>query len=306
MKRIAFAAAALFGAFALFAQTPTEDYAKRMEVLVSRVGPAGVGVETLLSKWEEASPEDPAMLSYKFACYYSKAQKEEIVAKNQAKFLGEKPLISLKDSLGNDVNYFREIMFDDEMYGIASQAMDKLIRVQPLELSNRFAKVTSLIEYEKESPDMACATLCSLIDYNYSSKPEWEASGKKIKAGDFEDAVEEYCFMFFRTGTASGYEAFRKASEKVLSYCPKNTSFLGNMGSYYLVSKQDYSQALKYYSKALKINPKDYSAAKNAVLACRSSKNTKLEKKYLAILCNNSPDENERNAARARLDMLNR
>lgn len=305
MKRIAIAAAALLGALMLNAQTATEDYAKRMELLVGRVGPSGVGVETLLAKWEEVAPEDPMMLSYKFACYYSKAKREEVVEKPQAKFLGEKPLLSLKDSLGNDVNYFRETFFDDEMYGQASQAMDKLIRVKPLELGNRFAKITSLIEYEKESPDMAGATLKSLIDYHYTNKPKWVLDNKEILPGVFEEAVEEYCYSFFRLGTPAGYETFKSVSEKLLSYDPKNTSFLCNIGSYYLAYKKDFNQALKYYNKVLKIDPKNYTASKNAVLACRSMKNTKLEKKYLAMLCNNSPDENEKNAARLRLENLN-
>lgn len=303
MKRLAIVVAALLGTLVLNAQT-TEDYAKKMESLVNRVGASGVGVETLLAKWEEAAPEDPAMLSYKFACFYQKAQREEIVIKDQARFLGEKPIISLKDSLGKDVNYFREIMFDDELYGIAQQAMDKLIRVQPLELGNRFGKIAALIQYEKESPDMASAALCSLIDYNQANKPEWAVSGKKVSKDEFNDAVQEYCFMFYKLGTPAGYEAFRTVSEKVLSYDPKNTEFLCNIGTYYLVHQKDHKQALKYYNKVLKINPKDYSAAKNAVLVCRNIKNVKLEKKYLAVLYETTPDENEKLAAKARLDSL--
>ena len=42
-----------------FAQTTPEEFKTRYDRLVSSVGVAGLGVETLLAKWEKAFPDDP-------------------------------------------------------------------------------------------------------------------------------------------------------------------------------------------------------------------------------------------------------
>ena len=99
-------------------------------------------------------------------------------------------------------------------------------------------------------------------------------------------------------------EAFRSISEKMSGYFPRQTDFMSNMGTYYLVYKQDYKSALKYYNKVLKIKPGDYTAIKNCVLLARKQKDVKLEKKYLPMLVASSPDENEKVSAQVRLDAL--
>lgn len=53
------------------------------------------------------------------------------------------------------------------------------------------------------------------------------------------------------------------------------------------------------------MEPGNYNAIKNSVLMARRQKSVKLEKKYLPLLMEISPDENERMAAKARLDALN-
>ena len=58
MKRILTFLVALALPFALLAQTPQEDYIRRYNNLVGRVGVAGVGVETLLDRWAADYPDD--------------------------------------------------------------------------------------------------------------------------------------------------------------------------------------------------------------------------------------------------------
>ena len=54
MKRILTTLVALALPLLLLAQTQTqEDYIRRYNNLASRVGPSGVGVETLLDRWAE-------------------------------------------------------------------------------------------------------------------------------------------------------------------------------------------------------------------------------------------------------------
>ena len=43
---------------------------------------------------------------------------------------------------------------------------------------------------------------------------------------------------------------------------PKNTAFINNIGSYWQIKGND-KQAVKYYKKALKLEPDDYAANRN-------------------------------------------
>ena len=303
MKRILLSAAALLSAVALSAQTGAGEYLSRYALLVGKVGPTGVGVETLVNKWEADYPDDVDMLCAKYNYYFVKSQRNEVVSKAQARFLGADPILTLKDSAGVDVNYFTETFYDDEMYGIASQAIDKAIRLRPEDISLRFSKITSLLAYEKESPDMATQALRSLIDYHASFHPSWTYGGEAFSDEDFVNSMSEYCYALHRTGSPAALESFRSVSEKLLSYYPKNALFLNDIGSYYLL-KKEYKTAQKYFTKTLKLDPDNYAAVKNLVVLFRKTGNAKQEKKYLQQLIRISPDEREQSSAKVRLEAM--
>ncbi|MGM9737994.1 MAG: hypothetical protein ACI3ZT_06240 [Candidatus Cryptobacteroides sp.] len=288
-------------------QTPdAKEFKSRYDNIVARVGAAGVGVETLLDKWEAAYPDDLDMLLGRFYYCFTKSQSNTIVEKETEKYLGEKPVLSLKDSTGRTVNYFQEVNYDDELFGTAQKALDKAIQAEPDRLDLRFIKVASLIGYEKESPDMALSDLKSLVDYNGTRHPVWTYPGEdKVDDDFFSSAIQEYCYLFFRYGTPASFEAFKSLSEKMLVYEPSNVLFLDNLGSYSLVVAKDSKTALKYYNKVLKIKPDDMTAIKNVIILARNDKNEKLEKKYLPMMMKYSQDEAEKLSAKARLDFLN-
>ena len=307
MKRyLAIISLALLAALPVSAQKTAEEYASRYNLLADRLGPTGVGIETLITRWESDFPDDVQMLCAKFSFYYGKSMSSQIVKKDRKKFMGRTPVLSLDDSTGVKVNYFEETFYDDSLYAIASTALDKAIRLSSDDLYLRLTKVDALIAYEKESPDMATQTLVGLIDYNYTKKPSWNYSGESLSQDEFTDLMQNSCITFYTIGSPAAMESFRKASEKMAAYNPKKACFLDNLGSYYLIEAGDNKTALKYYSKALKIDPKDYSAVKNSVLIARRDRNVKLEKKYLAILAQISPDENEKQAAKVRLEALSK
>lgn len=289
------------------AQTPSsKDFQDRYDLLVSKLGPTGVGIETLLDRWAAAYPDDVQMLTGKFSYWFSKSQTLQLVPKGLQKFLGENPTVVLKDSTGADVNYFQETMYDDELFGEAQKALDKAIQLYPDRLDLRFLKVASLIGYEKESPDMALSSLKSLMIYNATQHPKWEYPGvDKVDNEFFSAALQEYCYLFFRYGTPATYEAFKELSEQMLTYEPKNILFLDNIGSYWLVARKDNKTAMKYYSKVLKIKADDLTAIKNIIILARNSNNVKLEKKYLPLLIKYTQDEKEKITSQARLKSLN-
>ena len=285
-------------------KTPRKDYLDRYQLLVSKLGVAGVGVETVLQRWGKDYPEDTDMLLGKFTYYLTKSQTSSIEVMDAAKYLGNAPALTLKDSLGRDVNYFQVVSYDDELFGKATQAIEKAIELNPDRLDLRLFKISSLIGYEKDSPDMALAGLKALIDYNGHSHPVWEYPGVEQSEELFPSVMQEYCYAFFKIGTPHCFEAFKELSEKMLGYYPGNTAYMTNLGSYYLVCKHDSKTALKMYNKVLKKAPDDYTAIKNCVLLARNDKNVKLERKYLPMLVRVTPDEAEKASAQARLDAL--
>jgi len=304
MKRIYFLIIAAFCCLSLQSQDKSEEFATRYALLVNKLGPTGVGIETLVNKWEAECPEDVRMLYAKFSYYYNKSQKNEVVKKDQARFMGNAPVLSLDDSTGAKINYFEEVIFDDEMFGVASQSLDKIIKLTPDDLTARINKITSLLAYEKESPDMALQSIISLIDYNYSNKPVWSDFTELLPPESFENTITDFCFILFKIASPATYEGMKEISSMMVSYCPKNAEFQSNLGTYYFVFKKDNKTAQKYYSKALKLDPKNYSAIHNSLLLARLEKNVKLEKKVLPLLLAVSTDEKEKAAAQMRLDSM--
>lgn len=282
-----------------------EDYVSRYNLLVSRFGANGVGIETLLDKWESAFPEDLDMLEAKFAYYYTSCRVSQTIDLPQPKYLGQAPVVALKDSLGVSHNYFEDYIYDEETFGKAVSYLDKAIQTYQNRLDLRFIKAAAYLEYEKESPDMTLSFLKGLADYNGQSHPKWEyPEYDSVSADDFISFMQDYCGSFYQLGTPSGWEAFKSLSEKMLQYYPKNTLFMTNIGTYYFAYKKDNKAALKQYNAVLKIKPDDYTAIKNCVLLARSQKDVKLQKKYLPMLVKYSPDETEKTQAQAMLSAL--
>lgn len=300
MKRTILAALAAIISVMSYAQS--EKYEQRYNLLVSKLGPAGVGVETVLNAWEQADSSDSKMLLARFNYYFTKSQSNQVVSKSVRKYLGMEPMLTLKDSKGTDVYYYQETFYDDELYGKAVKAADKAIVFYPEKLDFRFLKANAYIAYEKESPDMAIAYLLSLADESVSRKV-WLYNDEPADAGFFSEAMLEYCFSFYSIGTPAAMKAFLALSERMNQIDPKNPAFINNIGSYYLVAENDFKTALKYYNKVLKDYPDDYTAIKNCVLLARRQNNVKLEKKYLQKLAEHG-SEAEKLSAQARLQQL--
>ena len=302
-RRFAAIAAMMFMALPMFVNA--QDFERKYNILVERVGPSGVGVETLLDSWAKAEEDNPVMLSARFHFWLTKAQSSEVVTKPVKKYLGMDPVISLKDSTGADIYYYEVLRYDDECFRESIASVDKAIAFYPERLDFRFMKANAYISYEMESPDMALANLIALVNDYYASKEEWTYGGEPADAEFFADAMQDYCYSFYALGTPVSYEAFRKLSELMLDHDPGNTGFMNNIGSYHMLVKKDYKTALKYYNKVLKKRPDDDVAIKNSALAARRMGNVKMEKKYLQMLQQHGT-ESERLQAKARLEMLDK
>ena len=274
--------ALVISSFSLSAQS--QNFESRYNLLVSQLGPAGVGIETLLQKWEAADSTDKKMLLAKFDYYFTKSQSEPVVKKSQNKYLGMDPLLSLKDSTGTPVYYYKEVIFDDELFAKALKAADKVASFYPDDLEFRFLKANALIAYEKESPDMATAYLLDLMSQDQSRTRPWNYEGGKQDKDFFPDSMQEYCRTFYTVGGEPAMDTFLSISKRMNELYPDMTCFVSNIATYYLVAKDDPKSALKYYGKVLKKVKDDEVALRNACIAARKAGNRKLEQKYQQML----------------------
>ena len=308
MKKLLTLLSALALSLSLLAQTVSqEDYVRRYNNLIARVGASGVGVETLLDKWAADYPDDTAMLLARFSFWFDKSRDTKVIQLSQDRYLGRDPLLPMTDSLGRKANWFEDPVFEDESFGAALEALDRAIALSPQRLDYRLLKADALTAYEKGSPDMALSSLKDLADEHYRRHPAWTHEAvDKVDDEVFKAFIQDYCFAFFRLGTDSSAEAFRALSEHMLTYSKDDPLFLDNLGSYYLVSRKEPKKALKYYNQVLKKHPDDETAIRNCILLARSQKDVKLEKKYLPMMAKYAASETDRASAAARLEALSR
>ena len=308
MKKIYLVLLLCLTAFSAMAQPLSkEEYLGRYQRLVARVGAAGVGVETLIGQWAEAWPDDVQMLLARFSFFYNKSQTAKVIQLSQERYLGRAPLLPMKDSTGAVRNYFEDTVFDDELFGRADEAISRAISLEPLRLDRRLVRITALTAYEKGSPDMALSELKALVDKHFNEHLAWVYEGlQSVGDEEFKALMQEYCYTFFRLGTPGAAEAFKALSEHLLRYCKDDPLYVNNLGSYYLVCKKEPKKALKYYNSILKKHPDDLTAIRNTILLARSTKDARLEKKYLPLMVKYGETESERAGAAARLQALGR
>lgn len=281
----------------------TERYFQRYGLLVSKLGYDGVGIETLLDRWEAADSSDTRVYEAKFRYYFTKSRRDSIVIRDIRRYLGADPILELKDSTGTKTYYYNEYFYNDSLFAISMKNIGKAVEMNPERLDLKALRTDALCAYEKGSPDMALAGLKATVDSYYSKKDVWTYQGDTVDDSFFKDLIQQYCALFYSTGTAESYAAFKAMSEKMLSYRKDDPTFLANIGSYMLVAENNPKAAVKWYNKVLKVSPGDYAAIKNCIIAARKMKNIKLEKKYLPLLVEYGP-ESEKNAAEARLQAL--
>ena len=198
MKRFLFAVSlcACLGTVAA-AQSKEElkkTYSDRYDLIVSKLGYDGVGVETVLNQWEQVDSNDAKMLLAGFNYYFTKAQTTSVVVKPQKIYLGAEPVLSLKDSTGTEVYYFQEVSYDDSLFSRAMSYLDRAIAGHPARLDFCFTKATALMSYEKDSPDMALSYLLGLVDKDAGKDVAWEYPGYELGDDFFARSTSPYTF----------------------------------------------------------------------------------------------------------------
>lgn len=305
MKKILLSlSCALMCVAAAFAQkSAIETCRARYVKFVEQVGYNGVGVRSILDEWKRLNPEDPDYLIADFNYYISGAQSTEVVKKSEGNYLGMKPILELKDSLGNRVYYYNEVFYADSLFKKAMAVAERAVDLYPRELNFHFMKVNAYMSYEKGSPDMALDCLMRLADINYNERRKWVYQNEDVPDDFFEGAMQDFCYSFYTVGTESSLNAFRRMSEKMLEFDDDNPVFMGNLGAYALVAEENDRKAEKIFKKVLKKYPSDNTALSNCIVIARKRRDIKLERKYLKMMVENGEGKAVEQA-RQRLEIL--
>lgn len=267
MKKLILAAATALFCIGLNAQS-TDSYKERYQRLSRILGPAGLGIETVLEEWKAENPDDRDLLKAGFNYYYTKCRKDKVSEmRGRTKYLGKKPVFELKDSTGTKVPYFTDYDITDSLFNIAIENVDKAIKLYPDEIDLRFGKIGALIVRDKENPEAAKQEILSLLEYDAKTKPAWKDCDTLIAKGEFEEQIQGCLFEIYRIGSSQAYEIFNTVAQKASKLFPTNCLFINDIGSYWLVAKNNPKKAIKYYEKALKINPEDQGAKANIAVA---------------------------------------
>lgn len=270
MKKTAIILVALLACLQMTAQNETkttvEEYVTKYNRQVKNVGYSGVGVETIIDRWEADYPEDVTPKVCRINYLLDKAQSFELVKSVDAKYLGQKPIATMKDEEGNDINYFNDVVYDEPLFADAQRFIDECIKKYPHELRYRFCKISSLMDYEKEYPEMTEAEIMDLIG---EKDNVWTIDGAVADQDTFINGIQEYCYNLYTIATETSYKAFYDISCRMNGLYPKNTAFIDNLGSYWLVVAGNNKKAIKFYDKALKLDPEDQVAARNKKVAER-------------------------------------
>lgn len=257
----------LCAALSLSAQT-TENFVRKYNSLVSRVGYTGVGVEYLLDSWERADSTDINYMLARFNYYMEKSQRDTVIVSRASRYIGMQPVMSLKDSSGRQVNYFNEVLYDERYYNRAMHMLDRAIVKNNARLDLYCTKAETMIAHDKYSAEASSAFILKMIERHYKARTKWEHPGMSAAPDNktFEDIILSYCFDYYRIGGNSCMEAFNNVSTAMLKNKASDSAFTDNVGTYLFLVKKDYKKAAKMYSAALKKNPEDEVAKKNLEL----------------------------------------
>ena len=263
MKRISIILMCLCLAAASLGAQDVNRFVSRYNNIVSRVGYNGIGVDALLTQWEKSDSTDINLLLARFNYWFAASERDTVVVLEKTRYLGQKPLMQLKDSTGHARNYFQDRIYDDDAFGKAVKYVNMAAARDNMRLDIVIAKANALADYEKGSPDMALNYLLGIVDLNFTKKYKWEYPGSTVDAEFFDSVIQDFCVRFYQCGEKASWEAFRLLSERMLKYEPKNNNFIDNIGAYWLVAAEKPKTARKFYQKSLKLKPDDAVAKSN-------------------------------------------
>lgn len=288
----------------LHAQLSRAEYKEKYDRQIRAVGYAGVGVETILERWESAYPDDADMLEGRFFFDLTRARSTKMLRSAKPRYMGREPVLSLKDTTGAPVYIYEEEFYADSLFNLALGYLDRAANLHPDDFLYRSHLLNAQLAREKEEPMLSVEELDALISYDKAKRPSWTYKGQTTQPDFFGNVVQDYCRLYFDIASPKSYAAFKRISERMIKLYPSRLEFVTNLGSYWRVAENNPKKALPYYKKVLSKDKDNYLAARNGYLAARSAGDKKFLKTCLETLVRVSPQDSERLSAKALLQSL--
>lgn len=217
-----------------------------------------VKMRTLISKWEQQKDLDAEFYVCAFNYYFSKSQKEIIELNAGQKKESTKETINLLDSKGKQAGYMSfSSSYDKVFLTKALFYADQGIAKFPDRLDIRLGKCHVLQEIEDYSSFVS--ELKTTINYSLQNHNNWFGEeNNKIESGEnyFTNTIYSYQAELYNTENDDLLKYIQEIGDYCIKFYPKTVEILSMTAVSYLLENK-YENAIDYFIKAERINPKD-------------------------------------------------
>lgn len=212
----------------------------------------------LLDIWEKTGQREGDYYACQYKYYYNQAVKSTVTLTVELPLYAYNTnYFTLQDTInGGNAGYMYEgyIIVDSLLLDSAFHWIDKGINECPNRLDLYFGLATSYLYCDQI--DEMIETLENVMKQERKNKGKWLWTNdeKLPKSADaLYSRIQEDIPRFVDAGELDKAE---KLARIVLKYYPKRAEYWNNMGAIYYM-RENFTEALYYFKKALKLNPKD-------------------------------------------------
>lgn len=213
--------------------------------------------DSVLRVWESQAPDDPELYPARFN-YYLNTARTSVLVLNGSDGVADGDLV-FRDSSGAVAGSIGDsVIWNDSLFALAMQTIDKGIEAYPRRLDFRLGKAAAARLYGAW-PDVA-ATLGGVLNLAGQKGARWCWTGGD-ELGDsaremIADAAFDYLRGLYYSGDAGALAYAEPLGERILKVFPKDVRALNFIGALRYESG-DIDGALSYFGRASKAAPDD-------------------------------------------------
>lgn len=259
--------------------------------------------DSILTVWSRQSPEDPELFPARFNLLLNVARSEKIVLSDESSRQGEQWVLT--DSAGNEAGYmFGETTWNDSLVNQAFVTIDRGISSQPDRIDFRLGKAAAATITRHWS--VAIKALDDMLDRNTENGGHWLGSDNTpvADAGTLlAEALYDRISEIFESGQPEAIEHSCNLASRCAGCFGDNSKIINLAGAINLTLGND-TVALKYFEKALLINPDDAIPLGNmAYLYYKRGDTDAALEIYRSIENGNYEDDDKQNASQMIADI---
>ena len=210
----------------------------------------------VLEQWEAEYPEDPELFTSYFNYYFFKARTEELLFEDDIS--SEKVYVRRYGESLEDKNLVSNIYYDSTAIIRAFEKIDEGISLHPNRLDMRFGKIFALGQLKDW--EAFASTIIQTIEYSAENDNNWIWSNDEVYEGGEEAFLAEVIFyqtVLYNTGNDDLLIHMALIGEAILQYYPDNVENQLNLPMIYY-SVRAFDRGINLLSEQIKENPDDY------------------------------------------------